>query len=54
LDTLAFATKPTTLKDFNAIKISLASPEKIRSWSFYSGGEKRGSNDFHLTRVAAK
>ena len=24
------------------------------SWSFYSGGEKRGSNDFHLTRVAAK
>jgi DNA-directed RNA polymerase subunit beta' len=25
--------KPQTLKDFNAIKISLASPEKIRSWS---------------------
>ncbi len=25
--------KPKTLKDFNAIKISLASPEKIRSWS---------------------
>ena len=24
------------------------------SWSFYYGGEKRGSNDFHLTRVAAK
>ncbi|MGH7487989.1 MAG: hypothetical protein ACREMY_20675 [bacterium] len=24
------------------------------SWSFYSGGEKRGSNDFHLTRVVAK
>jgi hypothetical protein len=24
------------------------------SWSFYSTGEKRGSNDFHLTRVAAK
>ncbi|MFY9823435.1 MAG: hypothetical protein WAM82_18785 [Thermoanaerobaculia bacterium] len=24
------------------------------SWSFYSGGEKRGSNDFHLTRVAPK
>jgi len=22
------------------------------SWSFYSGGEKRGSNDFHLSRVA--
>jgi DNA-directed RNA polymerase subunit beta' len=34
LDTLAFASKPTTLKDFNAIKISLASPEKIRSWSY--------------------
>ncbi|HEY3571613.1 MAG TPA: DNA-directed RNA polymerase subunit beta' [Thermoanaerobaculia bacterium] len=26
--------KPQTLKDFNAIKISIASPEKIRSWSF--------------------
>jgi hypothetical protein len=24
------------------------------TWSFYSGGEKRGSNDIHLTRVAAK
>jgi DNA-directed RNA polymerase subunit beta' len=34
MDTLAFASKPTTLKDFNAIKISLASPEKIRSWSY--------------------
>ena len=34
METLAFATKPTTLKDFNAIKISLASPEKIRSWSY--------------------
>jgi DNA-directed RNA polymerase subunit beta' len=34
LDTLAFANKPTALKDFNAIKISLASPEKIRSWSY--------------------
>ena len=34
LETLAFANRPTTLKDFNAIKISLASPEKIRSWSF--------------------
>jgi DNA-directed RNA polymerase subunit beta' len=34
VDTLAFANKPTTLKDFNAIKISLASPEKIRSWSY--------------------
>src|SRR5512141_2460500 len=32
MDTLAFASKPTTLKDFNAIKISLAAPEKIRSW----------------------
>jgi DNA-directed RNA polymerase subunit beta' len=26
--------KPQSIKDFNAIKISLASPEKIRSWSF--------------------
>ncbi len=26
--------KPQTLKDFNAIKIAIASPEKIRSWSF--------------------
>ena len=34
MDTLAFANKPTALKDFNAIKISLASPEKIRSWSY--------------------
>jgi DNA-directed RNA polymerase subunit beta' len=34
LDTLAFANKPTALKDFNAIKISLASPERIRSWSY--------------------
>ncbi|HKI86836.1 MAG TPA: DNA-directed RNA polymerase subunit beta', partial [Thermoanaerobaculia bacterium] len=25
--------KPQSLKDFNAIKISIASPEKIRSWS---------------------
>ena len=34
MESLAFANKPTTLKDFNAIKISLASPEKIRSWSY--------------------
>src|SRR6266699_844777 len=34
MESLAFASKPTTLKDFNAIKISLASPEKIRSWSY--------------------
>jgi DNA-directed RNA polymerase subunit beta' len=34
LETLALTNKPTSLKDFNAIKISLASPEKIRSWSF--------------------
>ncbi|MFY9826147.1 MAG: DNA-directed RNA polymerase subunit beta' [Thermoanaerobaculia bacterium] len=26
--------KPQSVKDFNAIKISIASPEKIRSWSF--------------------
>ena len=25
--------KPRTLKNFNAIKISIASPEKIRAWS---------------------
>ncbi len=26
--------KPQSIKDFNAIKISIASPEKIRSWSY--------------------
>ena len=26
--------KPQSIRDFNAIKISLASPEKVRSWSF--------------------
>lgn len=26
--------KPTSVKDFDAIKISIASPEKIRSWSY--------------------
>src|SRR5688500_2761435 len=26
--------KPQAINDFNAIKISLASPEKIRSWSY--------------------
>jgi DNA-directed RNA polymerase subunit beta' len=26
--------KPQSLRDFNAIKISIASPEKIRSWSY--------------------
>ena len=26
--------KPQSLKDFNAIKISIASPEKVRSWSY--------------------
>ncbi|HYU33321.1 MAG TPA: DNA-directed RNA polymerase subunit beta' [Thermoanaerobaculia bacterium] len=26
--------KPQAIKDFNAIKISIASPEKIRSWSY--------------------
>ena len=25
-------------EEFDSIKIGLASPEKIRSWSFYSGG----------------
>ncbi len=29
-----FLEKPQSLKDFNAIRISIASPEKIRSWSF--------------------
>jgi DNA-directed RNA polymerase subunit beta' len=28
------STKPQAINDFNAIKISLASPEKIRSWSY--------------------
>ena len=27
-------TKQQAINDFNAIKISLASPEKIRSWSY--------------------
>ena len=31
---LASFDKSQSIKDFNAIKISLASPEKIRSWSF--------------------
>ncbi len=36
-------------------KLGFTSRDKFdASWSFYSGGEKRGSNDFHLTRVAAK
>ena len=29
-----FFEKPQSIKDFNAIRISIASPEKIRSWSF--------------------
>ena len=33
-DLLNFFDKPTDLLSFSAIKISLASPEKIRSWSF--------------------
>jgi len=33
LQPLRTMNKPTALKDFNAIKISVASPEKIRSWS---------------------
>lgn len=36
-------------------KIDFNGREKFdASWSFYSGGEKQGSNDFHMTRVAAK
>src|SRR5438132_1089044 len=34
MESLAFASKPTTLKDFNAIMISLSTPKKIRSCSF--------------------
>jgi DNA-directed RNA polymerase subunit beta' len=34
LQPLATFDKSQSIKDFNAIKISLASPEKIRSWSF--------------------
>jgi len=30
----SYDSKPQSLKDFNAIKISIASPEKIRSWSY--------------------
>jgi DNA-directed RNA polymerase subunit beta' len=33
-DLLNFFDKPTDPLSFNAIKISLASPEKIRSWSY--------------------
>jgi DNA-directed RNA polymerase subunit beta' len=33
-DLLSFFEKPTDPLSFNAIKISLASPEKIRSWSY--------------------
>ncbi|MCP5043918.1 MAG: DNA-directed RNA polymerase subunit beta', partial [bacterium] len=29
-----FLDKPQTVKDFNAIRISIASPEKINSWTF--------------------
>jgi DNA-directed RNA polymerase subunit beta' len=31
---LTLTNQPTSLKDFNCIRVSLASPEKIRSWSF--------------------
>jgi DNA-directed RNA polymerase subunit beta' len=34
LETLTVMNPPTSLRDFNAIRVSLASPEKIRSWSF--------------------
>ena len=34
MQTLNFFEKPQSLKDFNAIRISVASPEKIRSWGF--------------------
>jgi DNA-directed RNA polymerase subunit beta' len=34
LETLTLMNQPTSLKDFNSIRVSLASPEKIRSWSF--------------------
>ncbi|MDD9952355.1 MAG: DNA-directed RNA polymerase subunit beta' [Zetaproteobacteria bacterium] len=33
-DLLNFFDKPSDPQDFNAIKVSLASPEKIRSWSY--------------------
>src|SRR2546428_12943526 len=29
-----FSDKPRTINDFESIRISLASPEKIRSWSY--------------------
>jgi len=34
LQPLSSFQQPESLKDFNAIKISIASPEKIRSWSY--------------------
>ena len=34
METLTLLNQPTSLKDFNSIRVSLASPEKIRSWSF--------------------
>jgi len=34
LQPVNFFEKPQSLKDFNAIRISIASPEKIRSWSY--------------------
>ena len=33
MQSLSYNEKPQPIKDFNAIKISLASPEKIRAWS---------------------
>ena len=32
-ETRAFFTKPKAINDFDAMRVSLASPEKIRSWS---------------------
>jgi len=34
LQPMNFFEKPQSLKEFNAIRISIASPEKIRSWSY--------------------
>ena len=54
METLAFANKPTALKDFNAIKISLASPEKIRSWSLRRGHEARDDQLPHVQAGAGR
>jgi DNA-directed RNA polymerase subunit beta' len=33
-DVLKLFQKPSSIEDFDGLKVSMASPEKIRSWSF--------------------